>query len=250
MRGFAALLLFIVLPSRYVRQEQNDNLTILGTKVSDTDSFINEVTDEVRREKLFGYLRRYGWIGVACVLLLVGGAAFNEFRNAQARDAAQATGDALLSALEENDAAVRAAALEGVEAQGSSAAVTLLLRAATQQESGDIAAAIETLNTLAIDPDAPQMYRDLAAFKAAVLPSDDIAARKTALEALSAPGLPFSLLASEQLAYVALSEGDTDAALAILRRIEEDAGVSRGLRERVQTIMVALGEPMPDAVTQ
>ncbi|MDB4254876.1 tetratricopeptide repeat protein, partial [bacterium] len=125
--------------------------------MSDTDSFINEVTDEVRREKLFGYLRRYGWIGVACVLLLVGGAAFNEYRNAQVRDTAQATGDALLSALEENDAAVRAAALESVEAQGNSAAVTLLLRAATQQEAGDIAAASETLNTLAVDPDAPQM---------------------------------------------------------------------------------------------
>jgi hypothetical protein len=242
--------LFIVLASRYVRPEQNDNLTKLGTKVSNTDSFIDEVTEEVRREKLFGYLRRYGWIGVACVLLLVGGAAFNEYRNAQARNAAQATGDALLSALEENDAAVRAAALEGVEAQGSSAAVTLLLRAATQQEAGDIAAAAATLNTLAVDPDAPQMYRDLAAFKAAVLPSDDAAARKSALEALSAPGLPFSLLASEQLAYLALAEGDADAALAILRRIEEDAAVSRGLRERVQTIMVALGEPMPETVNQ
>jgi len=242
--------LFIVLASRYVRQEQNDNLTILGTKVSDTDSFINEVTDEVRREKLFGYLRRYGWIGVACVLLLVGGAAFNEYRNAQVRDTAQATGDALLSALEENDAALRAAALESVEAQGNSAAVMLLLRAATQQEAGNIAAASETLNTLAVDPDAPQMYRDLAAFKAAALPSDDTAARKAALEALSAPGLPFSLLASEQLAYVALADGDTDAALAILRGIEEDAAVSRGLRERVQTIMVALGEPLPETVNQ
>jgi hypothetical protein len=242
--------LFIVQASRYVRPERNDNLTKLGTKLSDTDSFINEVTEEVRREKLFGYLRRYGWIGVACVLLLVGGAAFNEYRNAQARNAAQATGDALLSALEENDAAVRATALEGVDAQGNAAAVTLLLRAATQQEAGDLDAARATLDTLAVNPDAPQMYRDLAAFKAAVLPSDDAAARKAALEALSAPGLPFSLLALEQLAYLALSEGDSDAALMILRRIEEDAGVSRGLRERVQTIMVALGEPLPDAVNQ
>ncbi len=237
-------------PSRYVRTEQGNNLIILGAKVSDSDSFINEVTDEVRREKLYGYLRRYGWIGVACVLLLVGGAAFNEYRNAQDRDAAQATGDALLTALAENDADDRAAALEGVQAQGNSAAVTLLLRAATQQEAGNIAGASQTLNTLAVDPDAPQMYRDLAAFKAAVLPSDDTAARKSALEALASPGLPFSLLATEQLAYITLSEGDTDAALTLLRRIEEDASVSRGLRERVQTIMVALGEPMPEAVNQ
>ena len=71
--------------------------------MSDSESFINEVTEEVRREKLFGYLRRYGWIGVAAVLLLVGGAAWNEYRNAQERDAAQAIGDALTTVLNGSD---------------------------------------------------------------------------------------------------------------------------------------------------
>lgn len=218
--------------------------------MSNSDSFIDEVTEEVRREKLFGYLRRYGWIGVACVLLLVGGAAFNEYRNAQARNAAQATGDALLAALEKNDAAERAALLEGVDANGNSAAVTLLLRAAAQQEAGDNDAAAATLNAVAADGDVPQMYRDIAGFKAAMLPSDDTAARKAALEALATPGLPFSLLAMEQLAYLALEAGDTATAMDLLRRIEEDAAVTRGLRERAQTLMVALGEPLPDAATE
>ncbi len=228
----------------------SDNLLKSGAKVSDTDSFINEVTEEVRREKLFGYLRRYGWIGIACVLLLVGGAAFNEYRNAQARDAAQAAGDALLNALEETDPAARAAAMTQVEAAGDAATVTLLLRASTQQEAGDIAGALATLNELAVAPDAPPLYRDLAAFKAAMLPSDDLAARKAALETLAQPGQTFRLLALEQIAYVALDEGDTEAALVVLRQIEEDAAVTRGLRERVQTLMVALGEPLPDAVSQ
>jgi hypothetical protein len=181
--------------------------------VSDTDSFINEVTEEVRREKLFGYLRRYGWIGVACVLLLVGGAAFNEYRNAQARDAAQATGDALLGALSLNDPSA-------------------------------------TLDALAVNSYAPQMYRDLAAFKSAMLPTGDPAARKSGLEALVAPGLPFSLLAQEQLAYIALEEGDSDAAIAQLQRIAEDAGVTRGLRERAQTLIVALGAELPHTANQ
>lgn len=218
--------------------------------MSDTDSFINEVTEEVRREKLFGYLRRYGWIGIACVLLLVGGAAFNEYRNAQARDAAQATGDALLDALEQADPAARAAAMAQVETSGDAVAVTMLLRASTQQEAGDTAGAFATLNALAVNAEAPEMYRDLAAFKATMLPSDDTEARKAALETLAQPGQTFRLLALEQIAYVALAEGDTDAALAVLRQIEEDAAVTRGLRERVQTLMVALGEPLPDAVTQ
>lgn len=218
--------------------------------MSDTDSFINEVTEEVRREKLFGYLRKYGWIGIAAVLLLVGGAAWNEYRNAQARNTAQATGDALLVALEENDPAARAIAFAAIDADGTAAAVTLLLRAATEQEAGDIEASAQTLDAIVADTDAPDMYRDLAAFKAAMLPTEDAAARKTALEALSQPGEPFRLLALEQIAFLALVDGDVDRALTILRQIEEDAAVTGGLRQRVQTLMVALGEPLPAPVTQ
>lgn len=218
--------------------------------MSDSDSFINEVTEEVRREKLYGYLRRYGWIGVAAVLLLVGGAAFNEYRAGQERAAAEATGDALLAALEVDDPAARAAAMAGIDTSGPSAAVALLLRAATLEEAGDAAGAAEVLGNLASNGDVPEMYRDLAAFKAAMLPTDDLAARKANLEALASPGRPFSLLAQEQLAYVALDEGDQAGAIAILARIVEDAAVTRGLRDRAQTLMVALGAPLPETVNQ
>ena len=218
--------------------------------MSDSDSFINEVTEEVRREKLYGYLRRYGWIGVAAVLLLVGGAAFNEYRASQERAAAQATGDALLAALEVDDPAARAAAMAGIDTSGPSAAVALLLRAATLEEAGDAAGAAEVLGNLASNGDVPEMYRDLAAFKAAMLPTDDLAGRNANLEALASPGRPFSLLAQEQLAYVALDEGDQAGAIAILERIVEDAAVTRGLRDRAQTLMVALGAPLPETVNQ
>ncbi len=218
--------------------------------MSDSDSFINEVTEEVRREKLYGYLRRYGWIGVAAVLLLVGGAAFNEYSAGQERAAAEATGDALLAALEVDDPTARAAAMAGIDTSGPSAAVALLLRAATLEEAGDAAGAAEVLASLASNGDVPEMYRDLAAFKAAMLPTDDLAARKANLEALASPGRPFSLLAQEQLAYVALDEGDQAGAIAILERIVEDAAVTRGLRDRAQTLIVALGAPLPETVNQ
>ena len=56
--------------------------------MSDTDSFIDEVTEEVRRDRLFGLMKRYGWIAALAVLLIVGGAAWNEWRKAQDRAAA------------------------------------------------------------------------------------------------------------------------------------------------------------------
>lgn len=218
--------------------------------MSNSDSFIEEVTEEVRREKLYGYLRRYGWIGVVCVLLLVGSAAWIEYSTARDRAAAEARGDALLAALQETDATARAAAMAQVDTGAEAVAVKALLTAAMQQEAGDLDAAAQSFGALAGNADAPQMYRDLAAFKAALLPTDDAEARRAALQQQAAPGRPYRLLALEQLAYHALSSGDTETALATLREIQEDAAVTRGLRDRVQTLMLALGEPLPEPATE
>ncbi len=221
-----------------------------GTELSNTDSFIDEVAEDVRRDKLFGYMRRYGWIAVALVLLVVGGAAWREYSAAQTRAAAEATGDALLDALNQDDMAARAEAIAQIGTDGPAVAVTALLTAATQQEAGQLDAARATLAALAVNQDVPAMYRDLAGFKSAMLPSDDPAARMLALEQLAQPGQPFRLLALEQIAYVKLNDGDRDAAVATLQSIVEDAAVSRGLRERAQTLMVALGEPIPEPETE
>ena len=209
--------------------------------MSDTDSFINEVSDEVRRDALFGYIRRYGWIAVLVVFGLVGGAAWNEYSKAQNRTAAQASGDAMLDALSEDDAAARATVLAATNVDGPAAAVSALLTAATQQEAGDTAAAAATLNALAVNGDVPEIYRDLAAIKAAMLPSDDMDARKASLDALSQPGAPFRLIALEQIGLIQSAEGDVDGAIATMRRVSEDAAASRVLRERAQTLIVALG---------
>ena len=84
--------------------------------MSNTESFIEEVNEEVRRDRLYGLLRRYGWIAVLAILLIVGGAAFSEYRKAQARAEAEALGDAMLAALTVDDSAGRAEALAGISA--------------------------------------------------------------------------------------------------------------------------------------
>ena len=79
--------------------------------MSETDSFIDEVTEEVRRDRLFGLMRRYGWIAVLAVLLIVGGAAYREYSRASDQSAARALGDALLAALDTEDTDARSSAL-------------------------------------------------------------------------------------------------------------------------------------------
>jgi hypothetical protein len=224
----------------------------MGAKVSDTDSFINEVTEEVRRDQLYGYLRKYGWIAAVAVVAIVGTAAYVEYSKATAAAEAQAVGDGILDALAADNVADRAVALAAIEVDGPAFAVSALMTAAAQQESGDLAAAKSTLEILAVNQDVPEVYRDVAGFKSAliVLPDGDMDARRATLDGLSLPGAPFRLLALEQIAQMDVAAGDVDAAVATFRAIIEDAAVSRGLRERAQSMIVALGADIEPSVAE
>ena len=210
--------------------------------MSDTDSFIDEVTEEVRRERLYGQIRRYGWIGIVVVLALVGGAAFNEYRANADRAEAEARGDAMLAALNKPDGPARAEALAAIETEGGSAAIAAMLAAATLEEEGKYAEARAALEALSARDDIPAPYREIAAFKAALYLQDDPVALREAMAEFTAPGAPFRLLAMEQMASAAISLGETDEARRILAEIDADAEVGAGLRDRVQTMMLALGD--------
>lgn len=204
--------------------------------MSETDSFIDEVTEELRRDKLFAAFRKYGWIAIAGVVLLVGGAAFREWRISQAQSRAEVFGDNLLAALSVADPADRLKALENVTTEGSAeAAVLALIKAGT----GDATALKAVQQSEGLDP----LYQDLATFKLLLINPDglDGAGLKTGFEALARPGAPYRLLAQEQIGYLELAGGDAAAATTTFTRIAEDSEVTEALRSRVQEMLVTLG---------
>ncbi|SDX97029.1 tetratricopeptide repeat protein [Citreimonas salinaria] len=212
--------------------------------MSNPESFIDEVTEEVRRDRLFGYMRRYGWIAILIVVLIVAGAAWNEWSKAREAAQAQAFGDAILAALEAEEPAERAEALDAIAPPGPGGAAVLgLLLAAEAGRADDDAAAVARLQTVADSSEIPLIYRQIAQYKALsrgadVLPPDE---RRAGLEALAAPGQPLRLLAEEQLALIEIEQGDTDAAIERLRRAIEDSEATAGLRRRAAQLIVALG---------
>jgi hypothetical protein len=212
--------------------------------VSNSDSFIDEVTEEVRRDRLFTAMRRYGWIGVVAVVALVGGAAWREYDAAQDRARAQDFGSALSTALAAEAPAARAEAVQQVTApDAAAAALRDLLAAAELSAAGDEAAAAALLEQTAANGDLAEIYRDIAAFKAvsgagdALTPED----RRLRLEAMAVPGKPLRLLAEEQLALLDIEAGETEAAISRLQAIQNDAETTAGLRQRASQLIVALG---------
>ena len=138
----------------------------MGASVSNSDSFIDEVTEEVKRDKLYAQMRKYGPIAVALVLALVGGAAWNEYKSAQTTAQAQAAGDAIYDALTETDAATRASALAAAPVDGGAAAVAAMLAGAAMVEDGDFQGAATVFAALAADDTAQQATCKRAAGRA------------------------------------------------------------------------------------
>lgn len=215
--------------------------------MSNPESFIDEVSEEVRRDRLFAMMKRYGWIAVLLVVLLVGGAAWTEYNRAKATAAAQEAGDGILAALEFDDSTQRSEALAALPAS----AITALIASSELQLAGDLEAAAAALDGLVADMTVAQVYRDIAAFKAILLRHDGTSPedRKIALAPLTAPGSELRLLAMEQTALADIELGDIDAALAGLMAILEDAAVTRGLRDRASSLIVALGGEVPAVVS-
>lgn len=213
-------------------------------QVSDTDSFIEEVTEEVRRDQMFAYLRRYGWIAALVVVAIVGGAGVNEYRKSKAIDAAQELGDDIIGALASDDAAGRAQALGQVTASTAGGSAILdLLNASALANSDDIAQAVTRLEAVAANGELPLIYRQIATFKALTLQSDTLSAqdRRLQFEALAQPGAPLNLLAQEQLALIDLEDGNPQAAIDRFQAILQNASVDAALRQRASQMIVALG---------
>lgn len=221
--------------------------------MSDTDSFIDEVTEEVRRDRLFALMRKYGWIAILLVVLIVGGAAYSEWQKSTARASAEAFGDAVIAAMAADDPAARVAALDALKTttDGNSSRIAVLeMLAAAESVAGDNRdVALSRLNTVAADTALPDSVRQLAQLKAVVLAGDTMSneERTRLLDGLAMPGAPFRPLAMEQQALALMDAGNGEAAVALLRQILQEPNVTAGLRRRATQLIVALGAD-PDAV--
>ena len=205
------------------------------------DSFIEEVTEEVRRDRLFAAFRKYGWIGAVLVVAIVGGTAWREWTVSQAAARSEAFGDSVLDALDMGGSTERREALAAVPATGGQKAVIDLLLSSDPTE--DPAATLAALDRLIGDASQPQSLRDLATLRRVIVAGTDmpLADRQMALDGIAQPGRPFRTLAQEQLAYLLIEAGDAAGAIAALQALTTDQEASAQLRSRAAQVITALG---------
>ncbi len=208
--------------------------------MSDVDSFIEEVTEEVRRDRLFALMRKYGWIVILAIVLLVGGAAWNEWRKAEAEKRARALGDSLVAATEIEDPAGRLEAIRAIRAEGPAAALVAMLEGNALVALGRTDEAQAAFAKAAAVSEAGPHWQDLARLKAAMLEKTP-EARIAAFTPLAAPGAPYRPLALEQIAWAKLDAGDRAGAVAQLRELLVAPESPPGTRQRASQLLTALG---------
>lgn len=203
-----------------------------------SDTFIDEVTEELRRDRLYGAMRRYGWIVVLVIVAVVGFTAWREYSAAQDRAAAEAWGDAILAAEAENDPA----AVLAVDPRGSAGrqALTGLLAAGAQTDPDARAQALQDV----ADAQPDSVLGELAQLKLVMAQGAqmDAAERDAILTRLSRAGAPFELLALEQKAVALIGAGRPEDAITLIRQIQDKDGLTEALRRRLSEMMIALGE--------
>ena len=208
--------------------------------MSDSDSFIREVTEEVRQDRMIRYWKRYGPYVLGAIVLIVATAAGWAWMEDQARQQARETGGAFLSA-EPGDLDAATRLVETVE--GPATVIAQLRRAASLAAAGQTDAAIGAYRTVAGQSAATRAYADHAALQAArleapTLPTEDAL---VLVDPLVAPDAPYRLLALELRAALLLNAGRVEDAHADLNAILSAPTRTAALDGRAQALLAATG---------
>ena len=205
--------------------------------MSDTDGFIAEVTEDVRRDRLFSLFRRFGWIPALVILVLVSGTAYTEWSKSKTAELAQVRGDALLNALDITDELSRNVTLNEIATQDVNHIIEKFIAAGADMESS-----INFLQEIVANNDQPSFIRDLARLKLTLIPgaltNENIL---KALNDLSVPGGIYRNAAIEILVAYELEQGNVDTALDLLQAHIMDAEASSMQVRRMSELVVALG---------
>lgn len=217
--------------------------------MSNSDSFMDEVSEEVRRDRMFALWKKYGMFAIAGIVLVVGAAGGKAWLDHQAQVEAQRVGGAVIAASSAgpDDAAAALTAIAEQTDHAGAAVLARLRAAAALAESGDAEGAAAAYDVLASSPDADDLLKSFASFRALTLRADamDPAEAAAAFEAVAGGSGPFRLLALEAQGAAQLQAGDRDAAVAAFQTVAEDEGAPQGLRQRALAALSSLGAEAP-----
>lgn len=212
------------------------------------DTFLREVDEELRRDRVNDFVTRYGtWIiaGALALLAAVGGWMwYNHSKNVAAGELSakviRADGQ-----LTQNNPGDAAATIDELVASDHVAyrVAGLFLRANAQEATNAIPAAIETLKSIVNDGEAPQPFRDAALMRQTQLEFDTLPPEQVIerLRPFVQPGNAWHGTAGELTAIALLRQNKPQEAGRVFEAVARDKAVPETIRQRVIQFVSTLG---------
>jgi hypothetical protein len=231
----------------------------LALRPVDNETFYREVDEELRRDQLADYWRRYGKLVIAGVILFIaaiGGVIWwQNHRELQAGE----RGETLISAFEDISAGNKKAAqpkLDQLAKSGSQGyrAAALLTRADLAAEASDMPTAVATFRQIADSDDFDKPYRDLALVRMTAVEFDRLKPQAVIdrLRSLATSDSPWFGSAGEMVAISYIKLNRPAEAGRLYAAMAKDRKVPDSIRSRAQQMASSLGfdaiqQPAPGA---
>jgi hypothetical protein len=220
----------------------------LAIKPVDNETFYREVDEQLRKEQLSGWWRRYGIAVIAAAILVlaaIGGAIW--WQEQKQRQAGE-RGERLVQIFKD----IQAGRTQGLDArldtlanEGSPGyrAAALLTKADLAVQNGNEAAAVAGFKSVAEDGDLPEPYRNLALIRQTAMEFDRIAPAEIIrrLQPLAQPGNAWFGSAGELVAAAYLKQNQPQRAAPIFAAMAKDETIPDSLRSRAVQMAGALG---------
>lgn len=201
--------------------------------MSENESFIEEVTEEVRRDKLYLFFRRYGWIPIVVILAIILGSIFVELRSSRLQAQSERIGDFLSTVL--NDGAGDIPSV-----MDPKSFVAIMLEAKILENKFEYEKAAFVYEKLLNTEGVTDSLQDFVRFKLLLISKSDPIKIKKLLVDLINPDSSFNLLALEQKVLVNISENNWQEALSDINLLIADPKASQGMVSRASQIKKAI----------
>ena len=213
-----------------------------------SETFLREVDENLRRDQLRDFAKRYGAWLIAAVVLFLGASGGWIYWQQHEVDRSEKQVETLAQVYKNIGSGNTTGAAKqldelsksGRKAVGASAAFA---RAALAIEQNDSKLAAAKYRELANDGKLPKPYRDIALIRQTALEFDQIQPQEviTRLQPLAKPGNPWFGIAGEMTALALIKQGKKAEAGRLFAAISKDKSVPEPIRDRSVQIAGSLG---------
>ena len=203
----------------------------------ESESFIKEVSEEVKRDRLFKSLNKFKWPLFAIIILLVGAVGGYEYYKFDKKSRAQKNGEFLISAIE-NLKENGQTSTEITDNKFTSILIKLN-EAKYFEEKGDIKSASAAYNHIINNFVENKFFNHYSKFQLYLMdPAESLSDVKKIkiLDELSAPDSPLKLLALEQKLYLYVKINDFENIKILVNLILSDKAITPEQVSRIKDV--------------